>query len=443
MKTPIFDFVRRYAASDACRLHMPGHKGVAALGIEPLDITEIDGADSLYEAKGIIRESERNASALFGAESFYSTEGASHAIRAMLYLAVQEPRERGQKIKILAGRNAHKVFLTAAALLDFAVEWIMPDAGSYLSCAVDAASLDKRLAEGDVTALYLTSPDYLGNTVDIAAVAAVCHRHNVLLLVDNAHGAYLKFLPVSRHPIDLGADLCCDSAHKTLPALTGAAYLHISHTVSHRFAAGARDALALFGSTSPSYLTLQSLDLVNAYIAGGYAERLAAFVASLDAARAALRDAGFVLCGDEPLKLTLAPKSYGYEGAELAAMLGENGFVCEFSDPDYTVMMLTPEVGDEALRRLVRLLVSLPRRAPIEKAPPALPSLASIFTPREVMFLPNEVISAAECAGHVLASAGVSCPPAVPIAVCGERMSENTAKAFAYYGIMHCRVVKE
>ena len=262
-------------------------------------------------------------------------------------------------------------------------------------------------------------------------------------MVDNAHGAYLKFLPQSRHPIDLGADLCCDSAHKTLPALTGAAYLHISHTVAPHFASRAKEALALFGSTSPSYLILQSLDLVNAYLSGGYAERLAAFAAALDEAKAALRAAGFTLCGDEPLKLTIAPKAYGYEGAELAAILEESGFMCEFSDPDFTVMMLTPEVGASALRRLVNCLLNLPRRAPIKEAAPSLTQLEAVLTPREALFAPTEEILCEACAGRVLAAVTVACPPAVPIAVCGERMSEETARTFAYYGITHCTVVKE
>ena len=87
MNTPIADFVRRYAASDTSRLHMPGHKGRAFLGCESLDITEINGADALYEADGIIAESESYAASLFGtAKTLYSTEGSSQCIRAMLYL---------------------------------------------------------------------------------------------------------------------------------------------------------------------------------------------------------------------------------------------------------------------------------------------------------------------------------------------------------------------
>ena len=97
VNTPICDFVRRYAAQNPLRLHMPGHKGKALLGMEDMDITEIEGADSLYEAAGIIRESEKNASKLFGCKTFYSTEGSSQCIRAMLHLAAMHMRRQGKK----------------------------------------------------------------------------------------------------------------------------------------------------------------------------------------------------------------------------------------------------------------------------------------------------------------------------------------------------------
>ena len=280
MNTPICDFVRQYAESHALRLHMPGHKGVSFLGMESLDITEIDGADSLYEAAGIIRESEENAGALFGCPTFYSTEGSSQCIRAMLYLALLHAKQHGRAPLIAAGRNAHKTFLSAAALLDLEVQWLYPaDGESYLSCGLSAASLEEYLhnAPQKPAAVYLTSPDYLGRLADIAALAQVCHAHDVLLLVDNAHGAYLRFLARSQHPIDLGADLCCDSAHKTLPVLTGGAYLHINPAAPALMTQHAKNALLLFGSTSPSYLILQSLDAANRYLSQGYSDRLCRF----------------------------------------------------------------------------------------------------------------------------------------------------------------------
>ena len=121
MKAPISNFLKNYSGRCTERLHMPGHKGMSFLGIEDHDITEISGADSLYHAKGIISESESYASELFGsAKTLYSTEGSSLCIRAMLCLAKQYAGcERGF---VLAGRNAHSSFLSAAALLDFDVE---------------------------------------------------------------------------------------------------------------------------------------------------------------------------------------------------------------------------------------------------------------------------------------------------------------------------------
>ena len=283
MNTPVVDFVRRYAQQRTTRMHMPGHKGRGPLGCEELDITEIAGADELYEAEGIIAQSEANATQLFGtARTYYSTEGSSQCIRAMLRLALQmRPAKAGRPV-LLAARNAHKALLYAAALLDFDIQWLWPApdaAGALCTCPVEpealASALDELSAEGRTPfGVYLTSPDYLGFVQDVAGLSAVCHAHGLPLLVDNAHGAYLHFLKEgSRHPIQLGADLCCDSAHKTLPVLTGGAYFHLGPSVQADEAA-VRNALALFGSTSPSYLILQSLDAANAVLADSFREKL-------------------------------------------------------------------------------------------------------------------------------------------------------------------------
>jgi len=443
MNTPICDFVRRYAASKALRAHMPGHKGQGSLGVEALDITEISGADSLYEASGIIAESERNASTLFGCPTWYSTEGSSQCIRAMVHLALLHAQKRGKRPLILAGRNAHRTFLSAAALLDAEVSWLVPEReASYLSCSITPDELQHALEATGATAVYVTCPDYLGNTLDLAALAQVCHSHGALLLVDNAHGAYLKFLPEFRHPMDLGADICCDSAHKTLPVLTGGAYLHLSDALAAEFGGQVKTALALFGSTSPSYLILQSLDAANAYLADGYAEKLSRFANKMRAAKERLTACGFTLAGDEELKITLLTKPYGYTGTAFAALLREKGIECEFSDPDYVVFMLTPENGND-LERLTQEILDIPQRAPIFSAPPALHLPERAMSIREATLSPQEVISALRCLGRVLAAATVGCPPAVPIAVCGERLDEETLQAFRYYGIDTCTVVCE
>lgn len=442
MTTPICDFARRYAESDALRLHMPGHKGAGFLGVEQWDITEIDGADSLYEAAGIIRESEDNASALFGAPTFYSTEGSSQCIRAMLYLVALHAKKQGKRPLILAGRNAHKTFLSVVALLDVGVKWLLPQEGeSYLSCKVSAADVAARLsAMGEKpTAVYLTSPDYLGNVADVAAIAAVCHRYGVLLVVDNAHGAYLKFLQPSRHPMDLGADMCCDSAHKTFPVLTGGAYLH----VRAEFASQCKNALQLFGSTSPSYLIMESLDGANAYLANGYREKLAAFAEKVQGLKERLAVLGYTLQGDEPMKVTIAAKGYGYTGEELAAVLEKENIVCEFADRDFVVLMLTPELGENGLQRLENALYAVEKKAAIEELPPVFHACTAVMSVREAMLSPSETVTVEESVGRVLAAASVGCPPAVPIVVCGERIDSEAAACFAYYGIKTCAVVAQ
>lgn len=419
---------------------MPGHKGVPLLGCEPWDITEIDGADSLYEADGIIAQSEANASALFGCTTLYSTEGSSQCIRAMLALVRQYAVRVGLPPRILAGRNAHKAFVSAAALLDFEVVWLY-GGESYLSCDIDAAALEEAILRDAPTAVYLTSPDYLGKTADIAALSAVCRKHGVLLLVDNAHGAYLRFLTPSRHPIDLGTDLCCDSAHKTLPALTGGAYLHIADAAPDGMKQQAKNALALFGSTSPSYLILQSLDAVNAYLDDGYPQKLAAFAEKVAACKQALCAGGYTLLGNEPLKVTVAAKAYGYTGTALAAALREQGIECEFADPDHTVLMLTPENG--VLDRVQAALLSVPRRAELGNCPPQWNRPERVMTAREALFRESESVPVGEAAGRILSSVTVGCPPAVPIVMCGERIDVSAIDAFTYYGITRCEVVKE
>jgi len=444
ISTPICDFAKAYEQSGALRLHMPGHKGSSFLGMEGRDLTEVDGADVLYDAQGIILESERNAQRLFDTGlTLYSTEGSSLCIRAMLYLVCLHAKANGQKPVIAAARNAHKVFMTAAALLDADVRWLFPkESGSVVSCMLDLTDAERVLREQQPAALYVTSPDYLGHLADIPALAALCHRYGALLVVDNAHGAYLRFLPEDRHPIHLGADLCCDSAHKTLPVFTGGAYLHISQTAPELLRTHAQNALSLFASTSPSYLILQSLDAANAYLSDGYQAKLAALAASLDESKKRLAAFGYAVLGSEPLKLTLAPKAIGWRGDELAARLQTLGMVPEFSDPDFLVLMFTPENAC-AIAPVTDALCAVDRRAPIADAPPVLSKPLRRMTPREAILCPQERIPVEEAHGRVLAAASVNCPPAVPIVVLGEVIDQSAIACFRYYGIGSVYVVRE
>ena len=444
MNTPVCDFVRQYAAGSPVRMHMPGHKGRPGIGPEALDLTEIEGADELYRARGIIRQSEDNAASLFGTgRTVYSAEGSSLCIRAMLYLAALTAKENGRPCRLLAGRNAHRTLMTAAALLDLEVDWLLPAPGeNLLSCTVTADHLEEKLNKQAYMAVFLTSPDYLGHTADIRAAAEVCHRYGVPLLVDNAHGAYLKFLPEDRHPVTLGADACCDSAHKTLSCLTGAAYLHLSRTAPEAWAAQAEQAMSLFASTSPSWLILQSLDRMNGELAGNWPGCLRSAAERLDRIKTALRSEGWELTGDEPLKLTLNAAAAGYSGTELQRILRRESIAAEFADRRYLVLMPSADTSGSDWQRLEQALSAVPLRSPLQENEPAMPPPEKVCSIREAMLAPQEALPVDRAAGRVLADAGVSCPPAVPILIAGERITESAAACMKYYGITECRVMK-
>lgn len=445
MDTPVYDFVQTYRASGTVRLHMPGHKGKSFLGCESADITEIEGADALYEAQGIIARSEQNAARLFGAtRTLYSTEGSSQCIRAMVYLAVTNSRQTARPY-ILAARNVHKAFLYALALCDADVRWLWPEAGrgSLCSCPITAAQVEAALGAADYlpAAVYITSPDYLGFENPVAEIAAVCHRHNVPLLVDNAHGAYLSFLPQSRHPLDLGADMCCDSAHKTLPVLTGGAYLHIAECAPEYMRAQAKQAMALFGSTSPSYLTLASLDLCNKYLAQDYRARLASAVDMVAAAKRRLAASGWALLPGEPLKISVRATSAA-TGTALAARLRGAGIECEYADADFLVLMPSAETEEGELAALISAL-GVNTAPPAAPAPMPQPGAKRVMTVRAALFAPQEAVRAADSVGRVCAAPTVGCPPAIPIAITGELIDKSAAALFRRYGIEQVSVVKE
>ena len=438
MTTPIFDFVKKYADIGTARCHMPGHKGSGALGCEAFDITEISGADVLYSAEGIIAESENNLTELYGtSHSFYSTEGSTLVIKAMLALVSE--RAGGERPLILAARNVHAAFVRGAALLDLDVEWIYPTSANHLcACPVSADEVAAAIDSADrlPRAVYLTSPDYLGNILDISAISRVCRERNIPLLVDNAHGAYLRFLPEDIHPITLGATMCADSAHKTLPVLTGGAYLHISPDYPE-YADRARGALSIFASTSPSYLTLCSLDLCNRELDHDYPEKIASLVKEIDKIKTDAASVGLPICESEPLKIVIRL------GDKLADHLRTLGIEPEFSDRDYTVLMLTPGNDDSQLAKVRSALLGFDMSglgAAAESPSPTRHERAMSI--REAVLSRSEILSVEQSVGRICAAPTVSCPPAVPIVISGERITSEDVAIFKHYGIYTVSVVK-
>lgn len=442
MKTPIVSFLKSYQEKSPVRMHMPGHKGAGILGFEGMDLTEIYGADELFAAEGIIKESEQNASTLFGCPTYYSTQGSTLCIQTMCTILCQNAKSKGKKPKILAGRNAHRSFIHAAALLDFDIAWLYGNS-DYLSCTISTETLEKEILENNPTAVYLTNPDYLGNLLDIKSLASICKKHDVLLAIDNAHGAYLRFLEPSLHPIDLGADLCCDSAHKTLPVLTGGAYLHLSDSLNQVWKNDVKHFMEYFSSTSPSYLIMASLDAANEVLDTTFRNSLFECIQRVDILKNALIQHGYTILSGEPMKITISTKEFGYTGNEIANLLMECDIYPEFYDSDYIVLMPSPYNTKDDLKRLETCLCKIERKSVVFNSFPKLERARKVMNVRQALFAPSMTLNISKSLGQVCSSVSVSCPPAILPVIPGEVISESSVEVMKYYGIETVRVVKE
>lgn len=440
MTTPIYDFVKKYCKSGIVRAHMPGHKGKTAdneiSAVFPFDITEIMGADSLFEADGIIAESEENAAKLFGtSKTVYSAGGSTLCIEAMLAVCAKSGD------KIIAARNSHKSFYSACILLGLSPVWIYPEYENHsvIGGRISPESVERLLYENpDAACVYVTSPDYLGVCADIKAIARITHSFGKPLIVDNAHGAHLAFLEEDIHPIHLGADICCDSAHKTLPVLTGGAYLHTSR---EEHAGKLKEAMALFGSSSPSYLILQSLDICNKYLGGEYRSDLAKAVERVKALKSEL--SGFHIENSEPLRLVIYALPCGMTGTELAGRLRERGVEPEYSDLTHVVMMFSPQNTESDFDRVKNALRAMPMpRIYIRPPELALAPPEKAMEMREAYFCASEKVKVQDAVGRICAKPEYICPPCVPAAAPGEIFDENIIKILKMYSISDVNVVK-
>ncbi len=442
MKTPVYDFLTQYAASNPVRMHMPGHKGRLGAPLlrqaAALDLTEITGADSLFEASGILAESEANAASLYGtAYTFYSCAGSTLCIQTMLLLMKQEGRS------IIAARNVHRAFLNAAVLLDLSVQWIYPrESDGILSGVYHPEDFEKVLENLHRPAcIYLTSPDYLGRMADIAGFAALCRKYHAKLLVDNAHGAHLGFLPEPCHPIQQGADFCCDSAHKMLSGLTGTAYLHVRSDIDTE-PERVRSAMSMFASTSPSYLQLASLDWCNRELASPlFRKQMKQVVQDIQKLRTKFAEKFAFVSGD-PLHLTIDATGSGCLGTELASHLENRNIFVEYADAFHVVLLCSVATTEEDLRQLAEALEAFHPTKPACLTKYALPHPEHVCNIREAALAPQEQIPIEESAGRICAAVTVPCPPAVPIVLSGERIDNNCIAVCKGYGIRQIQVVQ-
>lgn len=425
INTPICNFLEKYTMENRLRLHTPGHNGEF-----PHDISEIADADSLYDTDrsgGVIAASEMFAASLFGAKrTCYSCGGSTLAIQTGLALL----KAQGCKT-IAASRYSHRAFADACAALQLKIKWLYPE--EYLSADV---KYDARSLVG-ADALFITNIDYYGGTWKFV-------NPNIPVLIDNAHGAYLKFIDKRMfgteylHPLELGFPLMsAESAHKTLPVLTGGAYLHFSEGVDY---SRAKEYMAVFGSSSPSYLILESLDRFNGLIA----QNVRMVINACEAVAALKQDlevCGIPLKKSDHLRITINARECGMSGREYAAALRSNGVECEMADDNYVVLMFSAASTLEDCQRAemaIKFVLTRPPK-PLVKFPHI--KAAEGMPMWEAMYKPRKLVPIEAARGEICAEMKSVCPPGIPLIFPGEIIDHTTAEILKARGINKIHIV--
>lgn len=424
--TPLCDALRAFSAQGTLRLHMPGHKGkdlpLPELGgAAALDFTELPPTGDLFSGDGPIREAERLWARAFGMdECLFLTGGSTQGVLSALALST-----KGGGSAVLLDRGSHRAAYNALALLDLDPAYLVRP---WLDRAeifgpVSPQSVENALKERpEIKTVCIVSPTYYGVLSDIPAIAHIVHAHGGKLVVDAAHGAHLPFLGDRRI---CAADLVVASAHKTLPALGQSALLFSGNgAFSH---AELRGAGSLFGSSSPSYVLMASLDAARAWMEdeGGHACRRAATgVARLrekfpavDEQDAPLDPMRFVLqCGD---------------GFGVQAALEEQGVYPEMADSRHTVFIHTGMDGSGDFERLEQAIerAAAARPASFARSPLAagkMPPEAEVaLSPRAARLGPSETVALRNAAERVCASQVAPYPPGIPVLAPGERIGKK------------------
>lgn len=424
MNTPICDFLENYTTENKLRLHTPGHKGEF-----PHDITEVYGADSLYETNSneIIGMSELNAQSLFGSlKTCYSCEGSTLAIQAGLAVL----KSQGVKT-IAASRCSHRSLAMAASLLQMNVKWLYPPEFLSANVTYDAEAIR------DADALFITNVDYYGGTWRFV-------NPKIPVLIDNAQAAYLRFVDKRIfgveyvHPLELGFPLiCAESAHKTLPVLTGGAYLHFSQGTDP---SRAKEMMAMFGTSSPSYLIMESLDRFNGMIANNVqmVNNACGAVAEL---KERLTKAGVPLVKSDPLRITVNAREYGLTGFQYAQILRDSGVECELADQNKAVLLFSATSTLQDCERAEIAMMFVPTRAPLPPANLPIVKAVADMPMWEAMYKPCKTIPIKSASGEVCAKFTAPCPPGIPLVMPGEIIDHNMIDALYAFGIREVTVV--
>lgn len=254
----LYEKLADYAKSDIYPFHMPGHKRRKIAEFLPyeIDITEIDGFDNLHHAKEILKEVQQKAAELYGSKDcFYLINGSTCGILASISAVVN-----GNE-KILVARNCHKSVYHGLFLRQLQAEYLYPVETTFgIQGQITKEQVEQKLIEQpDIKAVLLTSPTYDGVVSDIEKIAQVVHKYHIPLIVDSAHGAHFGFSKgFPENVVKLGADIVIESVHKTLPAFTQTALLHVcSERVSLE---KIKRYLSIYETSSPSYILMAGID---------------------------------------------------------------------------------------------------------------------------------------------------------------------------------------
>ena len=444
MNTPIYETLKKHMEKGYSSFHTPGHKSSGFFPHDLLryDLTELPDTDALYEASGVISKSEELLAKLFGAKkSLISAGGCTLAIQTMLMLAAKKGR------KMLFARNSHRSAVLACALIGIEPLWLMPKDGGGFGGRVRSEDVEAALCKDpDISAVYLTSPNYYGEISDIGTIAEICHAHHALLLIDNAHGSHLAFLKEKLHPIRLGADMSACSLHKTLPVLTGGAALNIAN---EEMTVGAKEAMSVFGSTSPSYLVMSSIDLCREYLETAGADAYRRTEQTVSELKSMIRDAGLSQptgCCD-PLRICFCTSDSGIEGVDSqTAFFHRYGIEPEFCDGKNVVLICTPFNTEQDFSRVREAVEALGRNARTDEcnsdvAENVLWMPRALMMPRKALFLPTETVPLQSALGRICAEIACPCPPGIPVIMPGEEIDKNVISLLLQDGRERVRVV--
>lgn len=443
----IRSFLAEHGASEPISFHMPGHKGpdiYRRYGFDDFldafmkwDITEIPGADNLFQAEGIIEETAEKYRELYAViKSFLLINGTSGGIIASILASVPPGK------KLVMARNCHKSVFNALSLGNISPVYVYPSIiDKYgISGAVSPEAVAEALdSEPDAEAVILPSPNYYGICSDIRAVAEEVHRRGKVLIADQAHGAHLRFfsrfedgfLPPSAE--ESGADIVINSTHKTLASFTQSAVLNVCSDRVDLYAI--EDRLQAVESTSPSYLLMASLD-INADIIEKHGKELfEAWRENLEFFYKGAKDIPFLSIMDVPgkmdiTKINMDMSQIGIKGAQLEEILMDEGIFSEL----YTgnILMCMTGIGNRRAD-LERLLNAL-KKAEGKKTAAAEGGCAGdiedsgVWTKKR----PVKKISGRKaltdidmCAGLVCASPLIPYPPGIPLVCVGEEISRE------------------